>query len=266
MDNRVQGVIENLMPMDDSFFHKLSEEPAFCEEVLQVILQKKNLKVVEVTVQKSLRNVEGRSVVVDVLCRDDKGKYYNIEVQKQREDDCQRRVRYNGSNIDTYVTEKGVKFEDIPDVYVVFITQFDYFQKNKTIYHIDRILRETGEAVDNGFHEIYVNTAVDDGTDIAALMKIFTSRSIKDDVRFPKVCERIRYFKEGKGGNTMCSTVEEYAKEYAKEYAEEYVREYTKGIVREMIEMGLEDEAIHRATKLSMNEIGEIRKNTIQHV
>ena len=68
----------------------------------------------------------------------------------------------------------------------------------------------------------------------------------------------------------MCSTVEEYAKEYAKEhakdYAEEYVREYTKGIVREMIEMGLEDEAIHRATKLSMNEIGEIRKNTIQHV
>lgn len=183
--------------------------------MLQVILQKPDLQVIKATSQKSLRNIKGRSVTLDVLCKDSEGNYYNIEVQKKNNDNYEKRVRYNRSNIDTYVTEKGIKFHEIPNVYVIFISKFDYFKKNKTIYHVDRVLRETQDIVDNGFHEIYVNTVVDDGTDIAALMKLFKSSKVENDRRFPRVCERIRYFKEGKGSGDMCEVIEEYAKEFA---------------------------------------------------
>lgn len=213
---KVEEVVAKLRPMDDTFFHKLVEDTAFCEEVLRVILQKPDLRIVEAVPQRNLRNIKGRSVTVDVLCRDADGNYYNIEVQKQDNDDHQRRVRYNGSNIDTFISEKGTRFSELPSVYVIYISSFDYFGEHQTIYHVHRNLSETGTVVDNASHEIYVNTEVDDGSDIAGLMKIFKSFKIKDDPRFPVVCARIRHLKEG-GGNNMCSVVEEYAQEVAKE-------------------------------------------------
>lgn len=38
---------------------------------------------------------------------------------------------------------------------------------------MEKVLRETGAIVDDGIHEVFVNTVVDDGTDIADLMKKF---------------------------------------------------------------------------------------------
>jgi len=46
-------------------------------------------------------------------------------------DDHQKRVRYIGSNVDTRITEKGIDFKDIPDVYVIYLTKFDVFGKKK---------------------------------------------------------------------------------------------------------------------------------------
>ncbi len=46
----------------------LADDAEFCEEILQIILQDKKLKVLSVAVQKSVRNLVGRSVRVDALC------------------------------------------------------------------------------------------------------------------------------------------------------------------------------------------------------
>lgn len=105
----IDKTIDELRPIDDVFFEKLVNEPEFCEEVLQVIFSKKDLKVISADTQMCLRNVKGRSVSVDVLCVDSKHIYYNIEVQKSDNDDHQHRVRYNGSNVDTvYISDFDV--------------------------------------------------------------------------------------------------------------------------------------------------------------
>lgn len=49
------------------------------------------------------------------------------------------------------------------------------------MYFIDRIVRGLGNVVYNGFEEVYVNAAVKDGTDVAALMKVFTEDAAYDD-------------------------------------------------------------------------------------
>ena len=63
------------------------------------------------------------------------------------------------------------------------------------MYHIDRVVRETGEVQDNGLQEIYVNTKIDDGTDIAESMHIFTDINAYDFEKFPKVSKRKKQFK-----------------------------------------------------------------------
>lgn len=90
------------------------------------------------------------------------------------------------------------------------------FKAGKTIYHIDRVIRENGEVSDNGLQEIYVNAKIDDGSDIAELMRIFKEPDAYDFEKFPKVSKRKKQFKEDEGGDkTMCDLVENYANEKA---------------------------------------------------
>ena len=65
----VQKIVDRLRPIDDIFFQKLAENKGFCEELLQVIMNDKGLKRIKSEPQKSLRNVAGRSVTLDVLCK-----------------------------------------------------------------------------------------------------------------------------------------------------------------------------------------------------
>lgn len=105
-------IVDKLRPIDDIFFQKLIENNFFCEELLQTILQDSKLQIIECEPQKNLRNIIGRSVILDALCKTYDEKYINVELQKDDNDNHQKRVRYNGSNIDTYITEKNTKIDD----------------------------------------------------------------------------------------------------------------------------------------------------------
>lgn len=102
-----QEIVDRLTAMDDTFFHKLVEDKDFCEELIQTVTGKKSIRLLEATAQKSLRNIKGRSVVLDAYCVDTENDNYDLEIQKKDDDDHQKRVRYNGSNMDTLKEGKG---------------------------------------------------------------------------------------------------------------------------------------------------------------
>ena len=160
MGRRVSDEVRALNPIDDLMFRKMAEDIAFCEEILRVILEDNGLKVIETIPQWTGTNLQGRSVILDAKCVKSDGKQVNIEVQKADDDDHQRRVRYNGGILTTNVSDPGIKFKNLPDVCIVFISNFDIFRGKSPLYHIDRVVRETGAVVSNGFEEIYVNTNV----------------------------------------------------------------------------------------------------------
>lgn len=195
----------------------MAEDKEVCEEILRILLSKPNLIVIQSQTQRFLRNIGAHSVILDVLCQDEKGNYFNVEVQKADDDNYQKRIRFNQSNIDTTFVEKGISYDKLPDIYLVFISKFDVFNEGHTIYHINRVIEETGTIVENGTHEIYVNTAVDDKSDIAELMQYF-KKSIGEHENFQKLCNRVKYYKESqKGVDEMCQLVEDYAKEKIRE-------------------------------------------------
>ncbi len=111
-----------LNPIDDLMFRKMAEDVGFCEEILRVILEDNELKVLETIPQWTGTNLQGRSVILDAKCVKSDGRQVNIEVQKEDDDDHQRRVRYNGA-----IRDKGAKGDCTGEVnlaitYLLFLT------------------------------------------------------------------------------------------------------------------------------------------------
>lgn len=252
-----KAIVLGLKPIDDAFFEKLMEDKDVCEEVLRILLEDPELTVVEVVPQDSIKNLQGRSVRLDAFCILGSGVYCNVEVQKENVDNHVKRVRFNSSVLTANISDPGDNFENVPEVYMVYISRFDVFGKKKTVYHAEMCVKETGEYIEDGLHEIYVNTKIDDGSTIAELMKCF-EQEIVDNEKFPKFSARVQQFKrEEKEVADMCSSIENYAKEYAKE------RE--KDIILRMLRKELAAEEIAELTNIPLEEILQIRDEMLCH-
>ena len=210
-----------LNPIDDVMFVKMAEDLGFCEEMLQVLLSDKDLQVLENHHQHVVKNLQGRSCILDLKCRLGTGQQVLVEVQKADDDDHQRRMRYESSVLTANITDPGIKYEKVPDIIAIFISRFDIFEQEHTIYHIERVIKETGLVVENGLVEVYANAKIDDGTDIAAWMKVLSENDIYDD-KFPKLSSRKKIFKTTEEGvSQMCDIIEKNRKEAAEEAAKE---------------------------------------------
>jgi len=204
--------VRDFRPIDDVFFEALAQNREVCQEILRVILEDDQLVVNNVITQFSENNLYGRSVRLDALCTLGNGTKCNIEVQRADNDDHLRRARFNASSITVKESNPGERFGDVVELYVVYISEFDFLKGGKTIYHVDKILRETGTIVDDGLHEIFVNTVIDDGTDISDLMACFMKKEVKNP-KFPALSAEVARLKESEGGaQTMCDIMERYEK------------------------------------------------------
>lgn len=205
---------KKLNPIDDALFMVMAEEKSFCQEILRIILSDNALVVVRHISQKPLKNLQGRSCVLDLECILGSGKRVGVEVQKVDNDDHQRRIRYDGALLTTNIVEPGSKFQEVPDVIMVFISEFDIFAGGYPLYHVDRVIRELNRRTDNGFQEIYVNATVDDDSDVARLMKVFNDDEAYDDEKFPATSGCKRRFKTTEEGvSRMCGIIEKYRNE-----------------------------------------------------
>ena len=248
--------LRGLNPIDDLMFRKMAEHKEFCEEILRVILDDYELVVTDNMQQFDLKNLQGRSVVLDAKCITGDGRYINIEVQKANDDNHLKRVRYNASVLTANVTETGKQFEFVPDICIIFISAFDLFKGNLPLYHVKKVVMETAQIIDDGLTEIYVNAAVDDGSKLAKLMKVFTKNDVYDEADFPVTSEIKARFKKDEGGTVkMDATLQKWmqeSEEIGEKRGEKRGREEgAKIIAKTMIEEGLPTELIMRYTGLS---------------
>ncbi len=122
-------------------YSKMAEDKAFCQEILRVIMNDTALIVIDNTPQYTGTNLQGRSVILDAHCKLGDGREIDIEVQKANDGNHQKRVRYNSSVLTANIMDPGERFENVPDVCVVFISRFDMFKDGIPLYHVDRVVR-----------------------------------------------------------------------------------------------------------------------------
>ena len=224
--------------MDDAFMSKVFENDFECTEfLLHIIMDKPSLKVQKVCTQYSIKNLLGRSVRLDVYAIDDEQKRYNIEIQRADKGAGAKRARYNSSIIDANSLWVGKDFDELPETYVIFITENDVLGGNEPIYHIDRIVKETGKLFKDGAHIIFVNGACRDESPIGLLMHDFFCTN-PADMHYEILANKTRYFKEEEKGVAVMS-----------------------GIMEELIDSVLDDEK--RESALRLLKLGKLSNEEI---
>ena len=194
--------------LDDDFMTKVFEDISCAELLLRIILNDEGIRVLEAHSQRGIKNLQGRSVKLDILAVDSHIRVFNVEVQRSDRGAGAKRARYNSALIDANVTEPGDQYEDLNETFVIFITENDVMKAGLPIYHIDRVVRETGKLFEDEEHIIYVNSQIKDETKLGRLMHDFSCTDAKD--MYNKVlADRVRYFKEDERGvEIMCREME----------------------------------------------------------
>ena len=202
-------ILKKFRLMDDDFMAAVFEDIPCTETLLKIILKRDDLTVKEVRPQYEIKNLGGRSVRLDIFALDKNGHAYNIEVQRKDSGAVAKRARYNSSLIDAHMTFPGDDYEALADTYVIFITEHDVLKAGRPIYHIDRTIEETGEKFNDGSHIIYVNSLIQDETELGKLMHDFYCTN-PNEMYYKTLADRARYFKESeKGVNNMCELLQE---------------------------------------------------------
>jgi predicted transposase/invertase (TIGR01784 family) len=135
--------IERMRLMDDDFMSKCLENAPECIELmLQIILGKKDLKVVKSQTEYPIKSLQGRGVRFDVFARDSKGREYDIEIQRADRGAEPKRARYNSALMDANALKSGEDFGRLRDTYVIFITENDVMGGGKEVYHVNRKIEE----------------------------------------------------------------------------------------------------------------------------
>lgn len=221
MDRKHQEDLQRLRGfrlLDDDFLTKCFEGDSECIElVLQIVLDKPDLKVMDVHTQVFVENLLNRSVRLDVLATDSMGRKFNIEIQRADRGAGRKRARYNSSMMDANLLEKGEDFDNLPETFVIFITENDVMGKGKPLYQVERCFLETGEKFEDGSHILYVNGAYRDETPIGKLMHDFSCTD-PSDMYYGVLADRVRFFKESKEGiAVMCKAMEDMRNQTLKE-------------------------------------------------
>ena len=160
------------------------------QHVLRVVTGLSNLVLTEEKTQADMNRVTGaRSICLDVYGKDTSGKRFDLEVQKASAGTHPKRARYHSSVFDIENLDVKQDFDELPETYIIFITENDVYQGGYPFYLFER-------------------TDTRDG-----LMHDFCC-SNPDDMYNEDMADSSRYFKESeKGVSEMCTIMEDLRKE-----------------------------------------------------
>lgn len=255
----VQKKAAELRPIDHTLFRLIAAKKEVCQEILRTLLEDEGLVVVEVTPQKTVTSLF-REVILDVLYQLGNKKFCNIEVQKGSQNDDIRRVRFHASAITASKTQKSTEFSNVPDVAVVYITEYDALRNRQATTPVKRCQRigNSYEPIDDGKTILFANTEVNDNSEKAKLLQLFLEKDAFYSDKYPEFSKAVRYYKKNKEVcEKMCAIVEEYAQKKAMEAAKKTAKK--TAIV--MIRHGEPNDYISEATGLSFKKIDKLREH-----
>lgn len=224
----------------------LNDIPA-CQHVLCILMGIPDLAVRDVRTQYSISKVTSHGARLDVLAEDSRRTLYSIEIQRSDTVDHPRRTRFYGAMLDSEFLRKNKEYGQLPEVYILYISEQDIWKAGQTVYEVEKYLGHTGERYDDGLHIIYINAEVDDGTETAKLMKYFRTADPGDDSQ-GELSKRVNYLKRTEGGrDIMCDVTEKIMAIGREEGEKRGVRKSKREVARNLADMGMTVEFIAKA-------------------
>ena len=200
--------IRKLTPMDDLLFANIyHENVAAMNELLRVCLGDESISVQKVLSHAYQPNLGNLEPEFDVLATDSTGRIFEVEVQKTGRRDLLKRASFYASLLQARAIRRGERnYNRIMPVYVVFITQGDYWHTGEDRVDICTHIEQTGLRVDDGRHLVFINGKAKGESGMARMMHDFKSCEAGEMVytELRKSVDRLKNTEEGMehmGGN-----------------------------------------------------------------
>lgn len=195
-----------------------------CQYVLRILTGIRDLTVREIRTQYRMAKVQSHDAVLDILAEDACGRLYNLEIQQADTIDHARRTRFYGAMIDSEYLEKGKTYAELPDVYVIYVSETDLWRAGYVTYPVEK----------------YFKTAD------------------PDDMTHGDLSRRIHYLKREEGGfQEMCEVSEKIYREGMEYGRAEGKLESRKETAQNLSEMGMSAVDIAKALKVSVELVRE---------
>ena len=256
---RYKEKIKHFTIMNDIFMRNVLKEISCTEYILQVIMNRTDLKVIDQTLQKDYKNLQGRSAILDCVAKDVENNHFNVEIQGENDGASPKRARYHCGLLDMNLLNPGDLFDNLPETYVIFITKNDVLGYNQPISHIQRRIKETEDIFQDGQHILYVNSKKQDDTELGRLMHDLHCKEA-DKMYSNVLSARVQQLKETtEGVNQMCQELEEI---YNEGEQSGFLRGEQSGELKKaretaltLLDMGMPAEQIAKAVNLSIETV-----------
>ncbi len=206
---RYKEKLKDYTIMDDIFMRNVFKKRECVEYILQVVMNKKELQLIDHILQEDYKNLQGRSAVLDCVAKDENYCQFNVEIQGANEGASPKRARYHSGLLDMNTLNPGEPFEKLPETYVIFITRNDTLKNDLPISHVKRVIKESGEIFEDEENIIYVNSDKQEDTELGRLMHDLHCKDAKD-MHSDILSSRVHELKETEEGvREMCKDMEE---------------------------------------------------------
>ena len=200
--------INKLRLFDDDFMKIVFKDDRQCvKEVIDIICQSDN-DIQKVFVEDYLKNIVGKDFIFDIVAITPETSI-NLEIQRDKYRAKPIRAKNHEALLISYNTKPQQNDEEQVRTVVIFLIEEDYYGLGEPIYHIERIVKETGESFADGSMILYVNGEYEGQDALGSLMKDFKQsdyRLIENKI----LKEKVRMLKETKEGREkMCLIFEE---------------------------------------------------------
>ena len=151
--------LKELTLKDNFMFGAVMMEEENCRRFLELALGFP-IERVEVSKEKSIvYHPEYKGVRLDVYAKNEHNTRYNVEMQVAKKAELGKRVRYYHGQIDMELLLSGSDYTELPEVYVIFICDFDPFGKKKYRYTFTKQCEEEpGAQLQEGCKSIFLST------------------------------------------------------------------------------------------------------------
>lgn len=241
--------IQEFRLMDDTFMSAFfNDRKDLVQFVLRIIMDDEQLVVNTSKTQKVLKNLQGRSITLDVAATY-QNKEVDIEVQQENSGARPKRARFHSSLIDANDLLPKEDFDKLPETYVIFITSQDYWKKGLPIYTINRHIEELDMMpFGDEAHIIYVNGENNADTPLGKLMHDFQCKQ-PQDMYYKDLADRADLLKNTeRGQEEVCKIMEEISSESVRQ---EKYQTALRLIKMELLTI----EDIAKATDLSVEDV-----------
>ena len=252
--------LSDMTLMDDAYFTKYFDGSTECASLLlSVLLGRKDLKVTSATTQKWIEGGDKRSVKLDIYARDGSGRIYDVEIQRARKGASRKRARFYSAMLDADYLGKGKDFRELPESYVIFITERDALGEGKAVYDIERVMKGSGKSFRDGTHILYISADLTDrDTDLGKLMHDLRCPD-PERMHYRELRDRVGYFKNDKEGRIeMSGEFERILNKEIEKAVNENTKKERKDVARSLLSEGTFP--VSKIAELSRLSVGEVEK------